>query len=77
MIATIEEMAAKQLSQHDTNTAKFLTACNMLFEQGILSHSTIDSMQSKIIKNMDTGYLFFEQWRTSLALSDPGNLSCV
>lgn len=72
MITAVEEMAAKNVSQHDANTAKFLTACNKLFEEGILSHLVIDSMRSQVIKNMDTGYKFFEQWRESLASSDLG-----
>lgn len=66
MITAIEEMAAKDLSPQAHNTAKYLKACNKLFEEGILSHATIDSMQSKPIKNLEVGYQFFDQWRQAL-----------
>ena len=60
MITAIEEMASKDPScDAHVATTKFLKACSNIFEDGILSHAVIDSMQSKPIKNMETGYNFF------------------
>lgn len=71
MFTAVEEMAAKDHSPtaHIT-TAKYLKACNKIFEEGILSHSVVDSMEAKPIKNMEAGYQFFAQWRQVLASSD-------
>lgn len=75
MITAIEGMASKDPScDAHVATAKFLRACSNIFEDGILSHAKINSMQSKPIKNMETGYHFFEQWKNDLSSSDPGTL---
>ena len=41
---------------------QYLTACNKLFENGILSHDPITTMDSVCIQNMRAGYKFFTDW---------------
>ena len=48
-------------------TLQNLQAVNKLFEEGILSHNVVNSMECTVIKNMDEGYLFFRiDWIHSL-----------
>ena len=52
MIAAIREMAEKNaLGETHTLTADYLTACSMIFENGILSHQKITSINSKPLTN--------------------------
>lgn len=44
----------------------YLEACNLLFEQGLLSHDRIRSMDSDVLKNIDKGYSYFTAWLDSL-----------
>ena len=46
----------------DKQTLLYLTALNRLFEQGILSSSQVSSMEAKELKNMSTGFEYFEEW---------------
>ena len=43
-----------------------LTACNLLFEQGFLSHKKVSASQMEILQNIDRGYKFFFGWLQSL-----------
>ena len=45
---------------------QYLQAVNKLFEDGLLSHNVITSMESEVIKNIDEGYRFFTKWLDSL-----------
>ncbi len=41
----------------------YLTACNSIFERGILGKKVfIKSMASPIIANIDSGYSYFSSW---------------
>ena len=46
-----------------TRTAwQFLSACNHLFEEGLLSHHKIFSVDNDIFTNMATAFRFFVEW---------------
>ena len=47
-------------------TLKYLSACNLLFERGILSHGKVTIKDKTILENMSTGYAFFSDWLKSL-----------
>ena len=47
-------------------TLKYLSACNLLFERGILSHGKVTIKDKTILENMSTGYTFFSDWLKSL-----------
>ena len=46
----------------DRQTLLYLTALNKLFEQGILSSSQVCSMEANELKNMRSGFKYFEDW---------------
>ena len=50
-------------------TLKYLTACNMLFEQGLLSHDRVHVKDVKVIENIKVGYSFFSSWLSNLLLN--------
>ena len=47
-------------------TLKYLTACNQLFEQGLLSHGRVSLKDTKILDSIKKGYSFFSNWLQSL-----------
>lgn len=64
MISAICETAESgdnDLDHNRSSTAEYLEACNFLFEQGILSHSSINSEDSAVLKNMKKGYDYFQE----------------
>lgn len=44
----------------------YLEACNLLFEQGFLSHGRVRSLEADIIKNIDKGFQYFTGWIDSI-----------
>lgn len=49
-----------KLDNADTSEVlKYLEACNLLFEQGSLSHSDV-------LKNIDKGFCYFAEWLNSI-----------
>ena len=74
MIAAIREMAEKNaLGETHTLTADYLTACSMIFENGILSHQKITSINSKPLTNITEGMKWFLKWKEELQ-EEPGNV---
>ena len=75
MIAAIREMAEKNdaLRETHTLTANYLTACSMIFENGILSHEKVTSMNSKPITNITEGIKWFLKWKEELQ-GEQGNV---
>lgn len=73
--------AIRELASHKDDTtaarhiaaAKYLEACNHLFEEGILSHEVINSQTSPALQNMKLGFTFFQEWHKELSQSDTGN----
>jgi len=55
---------------NDVSTAKetllYLEACNLLFEQGFLSHDQVRSADAKVLMNIDKGFSYFTDWLDSL-----------
>ena len=47
-------------------TLAYLEACNLLFEQGFLSHDRIRSTDSEVIKNINKGFEYFSKWLDSI-----------
>jgi len=67
MIAALQEHANGQPPPADASavreTAKFLHACNLIFEKGILSHAFVTSVEnSAVIKNIKRGWEYFVEW---------------
>ena len=75
MIAAICEMAEKKEECREAylKTAEYLKACNLLFENGILSHEKITSISSKPLTNMAEGMKWFMKWKEELQ-HEPGIL---
>ena len=66
-------MAEKKEELRETHllTAEYLQACNLLFENGILSHEKITSVSSKALLNMAEGMKWFIKWKEELQ-DEPG-----
>jgi len=47
-------------------TLLYLEACNLLFEQGFLSHDRVRSADSQVLANIDKGFAYFTEWLDSL-----------
>ena len=47
-------------------TLLYLEACNLLFEQGFLSHDRVRSADAKVLVNIDKGFSYFTDWLDSL-----------
>ena len=43
----------------------YLKACNLMFEQGFLSHDHIRSMDCDTMKNINKGFKYFSGWLSS------------
>ena len=48
----------------------YLKACNLLFEEGILSEKPITSMSS--LQNMEDGFAYFKNWKKEVAALNGG-----
>ena len=60
MISAIHELAEKETYIGDhKRVAEYLEACHKLFEEGILSHTTVSSTDQQLLVNMDKGFQFF------------------
>ena len=40
-------------------TLEYFEVCNLLFERGFLSHDRVRSIDSDVIKNINTGFCYF------------------
>ena len=47
-------------------TLSYLEACSKLFEKGFLSHDRVISLESEVIKNIQSGFNFFSGWIDAL-----------
>ena len=61
---------ANGIAPHDytsvTQSLGYLKACNALFENGYLSHNTINDVQSPVLASIAEGYTFFRNWFDTL-----------
>lgn len=67
MLTAIQEIAdhrADEEKEHEAALAYF-KACNLLFENGTLSHTPIYNMSSETLKNLRKGFYFFKHWKDS------------
>ena len=67
MIAALEEYASLSSEGPEKTdvvkeTARYLQACHLIFEKGILSHVFIRSTESAVFKNIQQGWRYFEEW---------------
>lgn len=63
MIAAVQDLASSESDRGgNKNTGEFLEACNLLFEQGMLSHCRINNSNSPVLANIRKGMTFFEEW---------------
>ena len=65
MIAAVKDLAGEPNQEASIKTAAFLDACNLLFEQGLLSRRRVNSKDSSVLKNIKRGLSFFEEWCAS------------
>ncbi len=74
MLAAIREISQKIPVEYNTHTlvAEYLEACNLIFENGILSHEIISRSQSSSLDNMHKGMRWFFEWKEELRLQDAG-----
>ena len=62
MIAAVQDLATSGSDEGgSTNTGEYLEACNLLFDQGMLSHRRIINTNSPVLTNIRKGMTFFEQ----------------
>ena len=47
---------------YDKATLSYLVALNKIFETGLLSHQCVSDLDSSPMKNIETGFKFFEEW---------------
>ena len=79
MLAAIREMADKKdefTKQSHVCSAEYLEACNLIFENGILSHEMISSPESKALLNIREGMKWFINWKEELQ-KEPGNITLL
>ena len=67
MLAELQEYASQHPSPFDAKSTmevvSYLTACNQLFERGILGKKVfIKSANSPILTNIERGFNFFSRW---------------
>lgn len=65
MIATIKDIGDEPDEEASMKTALYLDACNLLFEQGLLSRRRINNELSPVLANIKKGMAFFEDWCVS------------
>ena len=46
----------------DKQTLMYLTALSKMFEHGILSNAPLSTTEAKQLKNMESGFKYFEDW---------------
>lgn len=75
MLSAIKELADRNEDEKVEHMATlyYLTACNLLFEEGILSKTPISSISSPLLKNMKDGFTYFMQWKKDVASLKEGN----
>ena len=63
MIAAVKDLASSASDVGpNQNAVDFLEACNLLFEQGMLSRRRVNNKNSPVLTNIKKGMAFFEQW---------------
>lgn len=76
MIAAVKDLDSGGSDvEASTKIAVYLKACNLLFEQGLLSHRRINNKDSPVLGNIRKGMAFFEQWCAEH--EETGNLSRI
>ena len=61
MIAAIKDLEGPS----EEAAAKYLEACNLIFEKGLLDHRRVNNLQSPILANIRNGMKYFEEWCNS------------
>ena len=69
MLTAIQEIADYRSDEEKEHLAAlaYLKACNLLFENGTLSHTPIYNMSSETLKNLRKGFDFFKHWKDSFS----------
>ena len=62
MIAAVKDLSEEPNQESAQPVASYLQACNLLFENGLLSRHRINSLNSSAIQNIKKGMDFFEKW---------------
>ena len=67
MIAAVKDLSDEPTGNQDSTklVANYLQACNLIFENGLLSRRRINSLKSPVIHNIK-GIDFLEKWCHSL-----------
>ena len=81
MLSAIQELADNRLDECEEHLAvlKYLQACNLIFEKGILSEKCIYSSPSSspILENIKEGFMYFEEWRNQVSLANAGKVTML
>lgn len=63
MTAAVKDLSSNGTDiEASTKTGEYLDACNLLFEQGPLSHCRVNNKDRSVLENIKKGMSFFEQW---------------
>lgn len=64
MIAAVKDLSEEPLGNQDSANlvANYPEACNLIFENGLLSQCRINSLNSPVIHNIKNKMDFFEKW---------------
>ena len=79
MLSAIQELADGRPDEREEHlaTLEYLTALNLLFEQGILSNDRVNSLSSHVLVNMEKGFTYFSEWRRKVNVSGEGTMIVV
>ena len=74
MLSAIKEIADGRLEEQKEHMAThgYLKACNLMFQEGILSEKKITSLSSPILSNIKAGFMYFSNWREKVSISKGG-----
>ena len=62
IVATIYDLSREPNQEASGKTAAYLNACNLLFEQGLLSRQRINNKDNPALVNITRGMSFFVEW---------------
>ena len=79
MLSAIKDIADARPDEREEHMATYmyLKACNLLFEEGILSEKPISSLSSPVLKNIEDGFTYFSEWRKKVSSFKGGVHACT
>lgn len=62
MISAVKDLSEEPNQDRSKPVASYLEACDLIFENGLLSRRRINSLNSPVIQNIKKGMDYFEKW---------------